>query len=256
MNKTTTPQHDALRLTRITNACVLIELGDIAILTDPWFRKPWGFTEEPGLRVDQLPKLCAIIGSHSVSDHWDMPAFANYPYRDSTAIYTATRSMAKRAQKVGFGSVKTLDWGDSKEIAPGLFLDVIAAQRAFGLRSNNYVLTYGQTRLFFGGETRRLEPLADYRARHPAVDVALVPVNGIRLLGFRLVTTAEESLTAAEILGAHTLIPIHDSMHAMGLGGPTSSRHDLKGRTGGNPQVLFLEPGETQVIAQPRGAQS
>jgi L-ascorbate metabolism protein UlaG (beta-lactamase superfamily) len=69
MSNTLTSSTGELRPTRITNACVLIELGEHAVLTDPWFENPWGFNEDPGIQVDDLPRLSAIMGSHFAPDH-------------------------------------------------------------------------------------------------------------------------------------------------------------------------------------------
>lgn len=244
MSSHSTSVFSGLRLTRITNACVLIELGELAVLTDPWFCNPWGFNEEPGLQVDELPQLTAIIGSHFAPDHWGINQLQTYKYRDNTPTYTATKAMAKKAMKAGFLSAEHLLWREKREIAPGITLEVVEAQTSFGKPSNNYILSNSKTRIFFGGETKRLEPLTTYRASNPPVDVVIAPSNGMRLLGYQLVTTAEQALDAAKILGAHTLVPIHDSMHSIGFGGPTSSAKDLQGRAQGSPKILFLEAGK------------
>lgn len=82
-------------------------------------------------------------------------------------------------------------------------------------------------RVFFGGETRELEPLRRYRRDHPAVDVFVGPVNGMRLLGHKLVTDAREAVEAARILGATTMIPIHDGHRSLvPLAWPASTASD------------------------------
>ncbi|MEM7540695.1 MAG: MBL fold metallo-hydrolase [Pseudomonadota bacterium] len=230
-------------ITRVTNACVLIELNGFKILTDPWFRNPWGFNEEPGLAVKDLPRLNAIIGSHFAADHWGLSSMKNYKFRTSTPIFAATPKMAQRALKYGFSNAECIPWGSTRVIEPGLTLEAVEAQSFFGVRSNNYVLTVGSTRVFFGGETKELKPLRTYRTNNPKVDIALAPSNGMRLLGYQLVATANEGLEAAKILNASVFVPIHDSMHSMGFGGPTSSARELSRYDGDEPRVLFLPAG-------------
>jgi L-ascorbate metabolism protein UlaG (beta-lactamase superfamily) len=75
------------------------------------------------------------------------------------------------------------------------------------------------------------------------MDVFLGPVNGMRLLGHRLVTDARQAVEAAEILGAKILIPIHDAHRGLApLAWPTSSAQDAV-RSAGALRVCCLPPG-------------
>jgi len=241
-------QTDILKITRISNACTLIQIGRHAILTDPWFKKTWGFTEEPGLDAERLPFLTAIVGSHATIGHWDIGSLRNCSDKDSTQVITANSIMTRRARKVGFKSVSTLPWGESQEIAPDLKIESVESKSLLGIRSNNYVISSGNTRVFFGGETKLLAPLQKYSKTHSPVDVALVPSNGMSMLGFRLVTNVFEALKASRILGARTLIPIHDSMHYIGIGGPTSAARFLSEPVEFGIRISHLKAGVPTMI--------
>ena len=56
-------------VTRVVNACVLMQFGDDYVLTDPYFKEllSWmpRMRESFGLGVEDLPRLAAIIGGHS-----------------------------------------------------------------------------------------------------------------------------------------------------------------------------------------------
>ncbi len=67
-----------LALTRVANACVLLELDGHAVLTDPWFTERWYLRRgEPlGLPVASLPPLAAIVVSNAAVNHWDLRALA------------------------------------------------------------------------------------------------------------------------------------------------------------------------------------
>ncbi|MFC7387756.1 MBL fold metallo-hydrolase [Sphaerisporangium rhizosphaerae] len=66
--------------------------------------------------------------------------------------------------------------------------------------------------VFFGGEIAEVAPLERYRAEHPPVDVALLPVNGLRpLFGPRLVMGPAQAVAGARAVGAEVLIPVHDA---------------------------------------------
>ena len=86
---------------------------------------------------------------------------------------------------------------------------------------NNYVLATDDVSVFFGGEARDVEPLRAYRAAHDAVDVAMLPVNGLHvaITGPQIVMDSDESVEGARVLGARTFIPIHDAYgHDLALG--------------------------------------
>jgi L-ascorbate metabolism protein UlaG (beta-lactamase superfamily) len=201
-------------VTRATNSCVLLEFDDCAVLTDPWFTERWHLhrAEPLGLTVDDLPPLTAIIASHPVVNHRDIAAFADYQHKDRTQVITSTARMSRKAKAIGFTDVRVLAHGEELTLPGDVRLEAIRDPGPVGTSSNVYVLTRGSLRVLFGGEARNLTTLRDYRTDHPAVDVALLPVNGLHVPGGpKLVMTAHEAVDATVELGADTLIPIHDA---------------------------------------------
>ena len=240
-----------LFITRIINASVLIEMGEDVILTDPYFRKRWylGVDEPVGLAPEELPKLSAIIGGHSFLDHWQMKTLEPYPYKAETPVFVATSSMERQARAAGFLSVERLNWGEMRHISNSLSLHVVQAQYSGGLKVNNYVLETAGLRVFFGSETCRLEPLRRYREGGTSVDVVLAPVNGVRLLGLlKLVTNGPEAVEAARILGARTLIPIHDAHRPipvlLGVSSSSADAQEAAKNAGDGICVVQLKTGE------------
>ena len=78
-----------LAITRVINACVLLELGGDAVLTDPYFTNHWfmRFREPIGLTAHQLPRLSAILGGHSVFNHWQPSSLAPYEFKQTTPVF-------------------------------------------------------------------------------------------------------------------------------------------------------------------------
>lgn len=254
--RTTRPQvasnADPLAITRVTKSCVLLEFGDEAVLTDPWFTERWFMHRgEPlGLRVSELPPLAAIIASHHFTDHWDMPAFAEYPHKDTTRVYVCGEKMAAEARDAGFTHVEHLLWGTSARISENLHLEAVPGFRMMGFQTNNYVINGHGLRVFFGGEARDLEPLSDYARSHAPVDVVLVPVNGLHPIGAKkMVMGPDEAIAAAQVLGAKTLVPIHDALGAdpvwffLRKAGSTEDTVALARVMSGAPHVQALDPG-------------
>lgn len=203
-------------VTRVINSCVLLQFGKDVVLTDPYFVNHWywKWNEPIGMNVSQLPKLAAVIGGHSVFDHWQISALEAYEYKDETPVFVATKSMAHKARAVGFKHVEVLQWNESRRISDQLSLEVVPAQHTAGLKVNNYVLSTPELRVFFGSEALELEPLHQYRnqVNSPSIDVVLAPVNGARLFNLlKLVMNGRDAVAATRILGSKTLVPIHDS---------------------------------------------
>jgi L-ascorbate metabolism protein UlaG (beta-lactamase superfamily) len=207
----------SLSITRVVNACALIEIGDQAILTDPYFDDHWYMRlQEPiGMKVAHLPRLAAIVGGHGVFDHWQPRSLSNYRYKATTPVCVATPQMKAKANAAGFCKVEVLDWDEIRKISEDLLIETAPAQVVMGRKTNNYVLNARGVRVFIGTEARDIEPLRRYRKLRPAVDVALLPIDGSALAGQKLVMNAEDAIEGARVLGAKVLIPIHFALKSI-----------------------------------------
>ncbi|MEV0390964.1 MBL fold metallo-hydrolase [Nonomuraea sp. NPDC050643] len=204
----------SIAVTRIVNSCVLLEMDGHAVLTDPWFTERWWLRRgEPlGLRIAALPPLTAIVVTNLATNHWDLRALRAFPGRSGTPLYVPTRAMARRAGALGFRRAERVRWGETREVAPGLSMRVVPSGRTLGWPNNAYVFGSAGGRVFFGGEAGEVEPLRRYRAEHEAVDLALLPVNGLRpRFGPRLVMDPARAVAGAVAVGAGVLVPVHDA---------------------------------------------
>ena len=201
---------------RIHNACTVIEIGDVRILTDPWFSSSRAFRGRSPMSARELAPLSAIIGSHWVKDHWNMADLADYPDK-GIPVYVCADHMIDSAKAAGFDNVERVEWGQSVALSDQVRLEVIEEHTGRGNPTNNYGLTSENARVFFGGEVLDLEALRRHMSTAPAYDVAIGPVNGVQLLGRQLTATAEQMLEATRILGAPVLVPIHDEHRSIPL---------------------------------------
>jgi L-ascorbate metabolism protein UlaG (beta-lactamase superfamily) len=204
-------------ITRVVNASVLLEFGEHALLTDPFFNPRWPVRvrERVGLTVAQLPRLTAILGGHRVLDHWQPSSLATYAFKLDTRVYVAASSMARSARAAGFSRVEVVERGETRTLAADLLLEVVPAQVTAGMRANSYVATYSGVRVFVGTEARELGPLRGLRELRGPMDVALLPIDGSSLAGHRLVMAPREALEACRALGARTLVPFHYALQAV-----------------------------------------
>ncbi|MBB6346706.1 L-ascorbate metabolism protein UlaG (beta-lactamase superfamily) [Nonomuraea muscovyensis] len=204
----------SIAVTRAANSCVLLELNGHAVLTDPWFTERWWLRRgEPlGLRIADLPPLAAVVVTNLATNHWDLRALRMLAGKDVTPVYVPTSGMARRARALGFRHAQRVRWGETREIAPGVLMRVVPAGRTLVWPNNAYSFSTAGSRVFFGGEIAEVAPLERHRAGNPPVDVALLPVNGLRpLLGPRLVMGPDQAVAGASVLGARVLVPVHDA---------------------------------------------
>ncbi len=208
------PTSVGLAITRIANACVLLELNGHTILTDPWFTERWYLRRgEPlGLKVSELPPLTAIVATSFAANHWDLRALREYRHKSATPVYVSTALMARQARTLGYPLVERLRWDETREPAPSLSIAAVPAGRTLAWSNNAYVLRSGQITVFFGGEISDVALLERYQAVCGSVTVALLPVNGLRpLVGPPLVMGPRQAVTGATVLGARALVPVHEA---------------------------------------------
>src|SRR5688572_21515100 len=159
-------------ITRIANACALIETAGGAVLTDPYFDDHWFMRlhEAIGLKAAELPELRAIVGGHGVFDHWQPASLREYPHKQRTPVFVATRAMEAKARKAGFRNVEVVPWFETRQLSDDLRIEVVPAHRFAGKNVNSYVITSQDVSVFVGTEARDLAPLKRYRATRRAVD--------------------------------------------------------------------------------------
>jgi L-ascorbate metabolism protein UlaG (beta-lactamase superfamily) len=233
-------------VTYLGNASVLIEVDDAVVLTDPFFGRSRGISDTAALDPAQVPSLTAVVGSHWAQDHWEIDLLANYPQRQTTAVFVADESMAESARAAGFRHVETLTWGERRRLTDTVELEVVPEHvAADGMRTNNYAINSSRARIFFGGEVLDVDAVRNYAVTTTDFDVAIGPVNGVIFKGRQLVTTAAEMAKVTQALGATRLIPIHDGHQPFeGLVGVSSSSADLQSLDLGGIQVVTLAPGQ------------
>jgi L-ascorbate metabolism protein UlaG (beta-lactamase superfamily) len=212
-------------LTRVVHASVLLDFDGAAILTDPWLSERPGFLHgEPRAVASaaDLPRLSGIVISHGHYDHCDLDALAGYPDKD---VPVATiPSVAPRVRAAGFRNVVALGEWDSTELGP---VRVTAAPAKHAVPEATFVLQADGRTVFFGGDTMRIPELDEVAHRFPDLDLALLPINGLRIrpmLGRQVVMDAEQAADLTKVLRPRLAVPIHYAFTA----GPVRDRLLLK----------------------------
>jgi L-ascorbate metabolism protein UlaG (beta-lactamase superfamily) len=198
-------------VTRIAHASVLLDFGGSVVLTDPWFSEKMHYHHgEPlGMSVEQLPRLAAVVASHAHYDHFDIQTFARYPHKD--VPFFVGPGMAGAAVAAGFTQVRELRAWESASVGA---LTITATPAAHKVPEVTFVIQAHGATVFFGADTRLIPELREQLPkRFPSVQLALLAINGLKVLGEQVVMNAEEAAELAGVLGAEVAVPIHYRFH-------------------------------------------
>ena len=202
---------DRPRVTRIGHSTVLFDFGEEKILTDPWFSEKFGYNRgEPlAMSVQNLPRLSAVLVSHSHYDHFDVKAFSQYADHGVLFVVMRGTEAAATLRSHGFSNVRELLPWETVEVGQ---VRVTAVPGRHGVPEITFVLEGQGTVTYFGGDTLWIPELKELASRFPRFDLALVPINGltIRIAGNkRVVMTPEEAAQLVALLHPRVTVPIH-----------------------------------------------
>ena len=195
-----------VKVSRITHCCTLIDFSGVVLLTDPWFSERFAYHRgEPlGLTVADLPTLAGILVSHDHYDHNDMRAFSQY--RDKTVPVLAEQAAANRARRTGFAQAAALGTWQRASIQD---ISITAVPALHGVPEIGFVLQAGGLTVYFGGDTMHIPELSRLANEFPPIDIALLPINGLRVFGKQVVMDPLQAADLCAILKPRVAIPTH-----------------------------------------------
>jgi len=199
------PSDADLSVTRIVHASLILEMRGTRVVLDPWFDSGWVIRQqEPlGLTPEGLPSFAAVLVTHRHPDHFDPGALRRLAATVPEVV--ARPELHARLARLGFRRVTDLGWWDRTRVGD---IDVTAVPARHGVPENGYVLAAGGVTAYVAGDTRYYDELVDVATVFPALDVAVLPVGGLRLLGFPREMGPGDAARAAAVLGARRLIPM------------------------------------------------
>lgn len=188
-----TARTEALRVTMVGHATMLVQVAGMNLLTDPvWSPRvsPISFAgpkrvAEPGVDFDALPRIDAVLLSHSHYDHLDIETLRRLQAHDPLVITPLGNDAI--LQKAGLGlRVVTGDWGHSVDLGPlRVHFEPCHHWSARGINDRSmalwaaFVITGPGGAILHMGDTGFDDgrPYADLPARFGPLRAAILPVG-------------------------------------------------------------------------------
>ncbi len=251
-----------MRVTYIGHATLLVEIGNCRLLTDPNFDDTLGRflprVSKPGIGLNELPALDAILLTHAHADHLSFASLNSLP-RDIPLF--APPAVATWLVRLGYGHARPLP--ADGQVSVGDVVIHAATARHQGSRysidrwrsaTNMYLIDAGHETCFFAGDTALTADTHQVVAEivHKSgrqLDVALLPIGHAPWWkpGFRRGhLSADDALRLFDRLGARYLVPYHWGTFEHVTSGAYDAINRLKSLLplyGRRSDVRILEPG-------------
>jgi N-acyl-phosphatidylethanolamine-hydrolysing phospholipase D len=213
-------------ITWVGHATMLVQLGHVTFLTDPIWSptaSPISFLGprrhvEPGLALEDLPRVDFVLISHNHYDHLDLATLAKLAARDAGTRFFVPLGNGELLRDNDIANVAELDWGDEVELG-GVRVVCLPAQHwsQRGLTDrqralwSSWAVTADDRRFYFGGDTGAFDGFAAIGAAFGPFDLAALPIGAYApremMKPFHL--NPEEAVAAGRSLRARRLVGMH-----------------------------------------------
>jgi L-ascorbate metabolism protein UlaG (beta-lactamase superfamily) len=177
-------------VTFIGHATFLIQTTAANILTDPMYSERagplWfgpGRVRQPAVRFGDLPPISIVLLSHNHYDHCDLRTLRMLAERFDPLVITPMGNGAL-VRSAGITNVEELDWWESGRTSAVPI--TLTPAHHFSARTpfdrnralwSGFMITAGQVRIFFAGDTAYRPFFFDIRQRLGPIDLALLPIG-------------------------------------------------------------------------------
>jgi len=234
-----------LRVTFINHATVLVQMDGMNVLTDPIYSlraSPLSFAgphrvRPPGIRMEDLPHIDAVIISHNHYDHMDLATLQILYAKFSMPVFVGLGN-GKLLRDAGIGKVQEVSWWGSYPLSRDVRLFSVPVQH-FSRRGmtdgdqtlwTGYALAGPAGLVYFAGDTGYAHHFQQVKETFGEVTLAILPIGAYLPRWFMnaMHISPEEAVQAHIDLGASYSIPMHYGTFPLGDDGQTRPIEDLK----------------------------
>jgi L-ascorbate metabolism protein UlaG (beta-lactamase superfamily) len=207
------PHPSSMKIQRLAWAGIKIECGDAALFVDASVDPDYGANNIP--LATSAGSRSAVV-THHHGDHCDPVALK--PVLGASGRIVCHREVAGWFDARGI-PVQTVELHEPvffSRQSGDIVARAVPASDGFGHPQFSWVIDVGGKRIIHCGDTMWHGHWYDIAGAYGPFDAALLPINGFRQVGGRYVDTGvpmsltpEQALSAARIIGARLLVPIH-----------------------------------------------
>jgi L-ascorbate metabolism protein UlaG (beta-lactamase superfamily) len=220
------PGASGLRITWLGHSTLLIESDGVRVLTDPVFGErasPFSFAGPKRFHpvpatIAELPPLDAVLLSHNHYDHFCKSSLMELAKTKVPIITSLGVGAYLEPLGVDPRVLTELDWWEGFTLPGGALAFTAAPAQHFSGRGigdrnvslwSSWVITTERRKLFFSGDTGLTTELADIGARLGPFDVTMLEIGAWNAAWGDIHLGPENALSAFEMLGKGTFLPIH-----------------------------------------------
>ena len=218
--------HSTPTVTWVGHATLLIQMDHVTFLTDPiWSDSPSPIAfvgprryVEPGIAIEDLPKIDFVVISHNHYDHLDLPTLRKLAERNSETRFLVPLGNAKLLEKNEIKRVEEYDWGESTTLGD-ITIHCLPA-RHWSKRSlrddrkalwSSWAVEGPMRKFYFSGDTGYFRGFSRIGAALGPFDLVAVPIGAYEPTKMMKEShmNPEEAVQAAIDLGAKRALAIH-----------------------------------------------
>ena len=223
------PARGPLAVTAVGHASLVVDMGGTVLLTDPvWSNRvspvSWAGprrVQAPGVPLERLPRVGAVLLSHDHYDHCDLPTLRRLAAGGVPRVITPLAN-GDLLRDAGFAreAITELDWWQETSLPGGLSVTLTPAQhwsnRASGRRNGRlwggFFVRSSERSFFFAGDTATHDELfLGIHQRLGPADLAALPIGAYEPQWFMSGQHCNpaEAVQIHHLLRAKTSIGVH-----------------------------------------------